>query len=298
MSYSGSYSGGGSGCSYGIQPIYCKNSLSESNSSGSSSYGGSFSGGSSQSFSYGGSWNTDSKLYAHNNAASMLEAIAESQSAPKTLGASYVPCSAKGAYLGAKTPMEYFAADKFLVPGSTARFVGTAKEIEEDIKEAFRATTGEEMPNDIIVRVLDGAQFRKAHEQHSSAWNESIQGFSINANSTGPSLVFARADQLDRLMLTIGHEIGHVLTHTLKSPHDEEAKAFAFSLAWMNAIRDNNIAGIGSHINPNPANNGLHDIAFNFVQRIIMAGASAWETFLQLAKGMLTINEQPTLTEA
>ncbi len=294
--YNGSsYSGGGSAGSYGIQPIYCNNNPAE----GKSSYGGSFSGAGAQSFSYGGSWNTDSKLYAHNNAESMLEAIAESQSAPRTQGLAYVPCPAKGAYLGAKTPMEYFIADRFLVPGSTARFVGSAKEIEEDIREAFRATTGEEMPNDIIVKVLNDTQFRKAHEQHSSSWNESIQGFSINANSNGPSLVFARADQLDRLVLTIGHEIGHVLTNTLKSPHDEEAKAFAFSLAWMNAIRENNIAGIGSRINPNPANNGLHDTAFNFVQRIMMAGTSAWETFLQLAKGMLTIREQPiTIQEA
>ncbi len=289
MSYSCSYGGGGSGGSYGIQPTYCKSSPE------SKSYCMSFSAGSPSSASYGGNWRTDSKLYAHNNAASLLESIAESQSAPKTLGASYVPCSAKGAYLCPKTPMEYFAADRFLVPGTTARFVGSAKEIEEDIKEAFRATTGEKMPNDIIVRVLDDAEFRKAHAQHSNAWNNSIQGFSINANNSGPSLVFARADQLDRLMLTIGHEIGHVLTPTLRSPHDEEAKAFAFSLAWMNAIRENNIAGIGSHILPNPATNGLHDAAFSFVQQVIMAGTSAFEAFVQLAKGMLTIREQPII---
>jgi hypothetical protein len=225
---------------------------------------------------------------------SMLEAIADRQAA-KASAAVYVPGSARGAYLSAKSPMSYFAADSFLVPGSTARFVGSAKDIEEDIKDAFRATTGEEMPNDIVVRILNDAQFRKAHEQHDGAWNDSIQGFSINANNHGPSLVFARADQLDRLMLTIGHEIGHVLTPTLKSQHDEEAKAFAFSLAWMNAIKENNIAGIGGHINPNPANNGLHDKAFSFVQRVIMAGTTAWEAFLQLAKGLITINEQPII---
>ncbi|MEM2916721.1 MAG: hypothetical protein QXT19_05200 [Candidatus Woesearchaeota archaeon] len=289
MTYSGSYSGGGSS-SYGIQPTYCK----DTNAEGKSSYAGIFSGAGSQSFSYGGSWKTDASLYAHNNATSTLETIAESQTRTRT---AYVPGSAKGAYLSGRTPMEYFAADKFLVPGSTARFIGSAKEIEEDVKEAFRLTTGEEMPNDIIVRVLNEKQFRKAHAQHNGIWNESIQGFSINANSNGPSLVFARADQLDRLMLTIGHEIGHVLTPTLKSPHDEEAKAFAFSLAWMNAIRENNIAGIGSNILPNPASNGLHNIAFDFVQRIIKAGTTAWETFLQLAKGMLTITEQPIMIQ-
>ncbi len=241
-------------------------------------------------------------MYAHSSAGPTLEAIAKrdaeniSQSVERQGRAVYVPASSKGAYLSLRTP-EYFIADTFLKPGSTARFVGSAAEIEEDIKEAFRATTGEELPDDIIISVLNGNAFRKAHMEHTGKWSNGVMGFSLNANGRGASQVFAKADQLDRLMLTIGHEIGHVLTKTLKNQHDEEAKAFAFSLAWMENIRERNIAGIGNHILPNPAINGLHDTAFNFVQRMIMAGAGAWDTFLQLAKGMLTITEQPILLE-
>jgi hypothetical protein len=272
MSYCGSSCGYGSsgGSSYG---------------QGSASYGGNSYSGAQQSYL------PQEQMYAH----SSIDSIVSHESVEKPMRASsaYVPSSAKGAYL-LNTQQTYFTADPFIKPGSRARFVGDAAEIQEDIREAFKATTGEELPSDIVISVLNDKEFRKAHR---GSWNEGIMGFSLNANGRGESHVFARADQLDKLMLTIGHEIGHVLTPTLKSAHDEEAKAFAFSLAWMEQIREKNIAGIGSHILPNPANNGLHDMAFDFVQKIIMAGTSAFETFVQLAKGMLTITEQPILVE-
>ena len=49
-------------------------------------------------------------------------------------------------------------------------------------------------------------------------------------------------------MLTIGHELGHVLTKTLSRHHDEEAKAYAFSLVWIDAIKKNNIANLSGAI--------------------------------------------------
>ncbi len=223
-------------------------------------------------------------MYSHS-----LETMVKDAPAQAARMQTYLPSSARGAYLSLNTP-QYFTADSFLIPGSTARFIGSANEIQEYIKEAFRATTSEEMPEDIIVSVLNDEEFKKAHSGHGK-WSDGIMGFCIN------NRVFARADQLDRLMLTIGHEIGHALTPTLKNAHDEEAKAFAFSIAWMNAIKERNIANIGGNIAQNPARNGLHDIAFNFVQRIIEAGTGAFDAFVQLAKGMLTITEQPILLE-
>ncbi|MEM4247129.1 MAG: hypothetical protein QXR48_01255 [Candidatus Woesearchaeota archaeon] len=287
-----SYGEGGSG-NYSIAPINCRAFYSCGEKQGFS-YSGGFSYGNSSSEPYGSSWNADLKFYAHNS----IDSIVAHSSIEKPLGSfnAYIPKSARGTYLAFNTP-QYFTAERFLIPGSTARFVGNAAEIEEYIMEAFKATTGEELPNDIIITVLNEKELKKAHKAYFGKWHPGVQGFSLNANGKGTSEVFAKADQLDRLMLTIGHEIGHVLTHTLKNAHDEEAKAFAFSLAWMNAIRKNNIAGIGSNILPNPASNGLHNIAFDFVQRIIKAGTTAWETFLQLAKGMLTITEQPIMIQ-
>jgi hypothetical protein len=259
------------------------------------------------SFSYGSNLRSgDQKLYAHGSSSSIDDAIADhkayiahhsSKEAPRGRAALYVPGSASAAYLTNTQPQHYFAVDSFLKPGTTSRFVGDAESIQNDIEAAFLATTGDVLPRDIQITVLNDAEFRKAHAAHDGGSSQGVMGFSLNANGRGISRVFVRATALDHVMLTVGHEIGHVLTPTLRSEHDEEAKAFAFSLAWMNAIRRNNIAGIGSHILPEPAQNGLHDRAFAFVQAVLDTGVSAWEAFLQLAKGALTITEQPMTVE-
>lgn len=232
------------------------------------------------------------QLYAHASIDSVVNSASVERLAERIAVPSYVPSSAKGAYLASHTPHDYFTADTFLKPGSTARFVGDAAEIQDDIKEAFTATTGDELPKDIVINVLNDTEFRKAHVAHEGTWSEGVMGFSVNSNGKGTNQVFVRAAPLDRLMLTVGHEIGHVLTQSLGNAHDEEAKAFAFSLAWMDAIKQHNIAGIGSNILPAPAENGLHDRAFAFVLNIIDNGTRAWDAFLQLARGTITITQQ------
>lgn len=260
----------------------------------------------SPSFSYGSNLRSgDQKMYAHGSGSSIDDALADHKasvahhsSMERPRHAAYVPSSASAAYLtNAHSPHEYFVADTFLKPGTTSRFVGDAESIQNDIEAAFLATTGDELPRDIQITVLNDAEFRKAHAAHDGGSSAGVMGFSLNANGRGMSKVFVRATALDHVMLTVGHEVGHVLTPTLRSEHDEEAKAFAFSLAWMNAIRKENIAGIGSHILPEPAQNGLHDRAFAFVQAVLDTGVSAWEAFLQLARGALTITEQPMTVE-
>lgn len=274
--------------------MYDGGSSGEYGTSGSSGYGG----GSTASYGSGAysghkqEYFSSKQLYAHASIDSVVNSASVERRAAPIAVPSYVPSSAKGAYLASHTPHDYFTTDTFLKPGSTARFVGDAEEIAEDIKEAFMATTGDELPQDIVINVLNDAEFRKAHVAHEGNWSEGIMGFSLNSNGKGVNTVFVRAAPLDRLMLTVGHEIGHVLTQSLGNAHDEEAKAFAFSLAWMDAIKQHNIAGIGSNILPAPAENGLHDRAFAFVLNIIDNGTRAWDAFLQLARGTLTITNQ------
>jgi hypothetical protein len=235
----------------------------------------------------------DAKLYAHTMSAEQHPGSLKAYQAPLDRPfAGYVPGSARGAYLARAKPHTLFAATDFIAPGSTSRFIGDAAEIAEDIKEAFRATTGEELPADIQITVLNDKEFVKAHLDFDSHSHDGVLGFSLNSNGRGVSQVFVRAMPLDKLMLTVGHEIGHVLTPTLANAHDEEAKAFAFSLAWMEAIKHYNIAGIGANIIPEPAHNGLHDIAFGFVQQLVRAGATAWQAFQHLANNAVTITRQ------
>ena len=90
-------------------------------------------------------------------------------------------------------------------------------------------------------------------------------------------------------MLTIGHELGHVLTKTLDNPQDEEAKAYAFSLAWMNVIREYDIAGLADAIvAERPAENGLHNVAFFFVERLIRQGKGVWEVYTGIIQRLIS----------
>lgn len=182
-----------------------------------------------------------------------------------------------------------FVAKDFLVPDRPkTAFITSTDEVKAVIHEAFRATTGNVFPDGISVHVLDDENFRKLHAAFGN-WNEGILGFSINRYGKGISEIFVRNDHLDRLLLTIGHEIGHVLSPSLPNLQDEEAKAHAFSLAWIETIADQNIGDLSPNVVPNPAQNGLHDVAFDFVNKLLNAGSSPYDVFLTLSKGLVSI---------
>jgi hypothetical protein len=102
------------------------------------------------------------------------------------------------------------------------------------------------------------------------------------------SEIFVKEDFLARVLLTVGHELGHVLSEPLESPQDEEAKAYAFSLAWMNIIKEKNIAGLKeSIVTETPAENGVHNLAFFWVEKLISSGMNALEIYLNLIKKIL-----------
>ena len=185
-------------------------------------------------------------------------------------------------YLITSKRIEYhFNPTDFLKPGREGMFVGEVKLIKSHITETFEKMFNKPFPCDIKISVLDKEKFSKV------APGSSTIGLSFNRREHGLlSEIFVLNGSLARVMLTIGHELGHVLTKTLSNAHDEEAKAFAFSIAWMRIIQDNNIADLGaSFVLENPAQNGLHNVAFNFVQKLIKEGKVAWEIYLELITG-------------
>jgi len=186
-----------------------------------------------------------------------------------------------------KPQREYnFQPDNFLKPGKEGTFVGKAEQIREHIETAFEKIFHLPFPNDVKISVLEEKKFRKL------APHPSTQGLSINRSKQGLlSEVFVLQGSLARTMLTLGHELGHVLTETLQNPHDEEAKAYAFSLAWIDVIQKNNIAGLkDAFIIETPAHNGLHNVAFEFVHQMIKSGKRAWDIYLNFTKKLLSVN--------
>src|SRR3989338_2086919 len=158
-------------------------------------------------------------------------------------------------HLLAIQPEYHFVPDHFLKPGKEGIFVGKAEEVREFVEEAFEKIFQQQFPRNIKMSVLNQEEFRKI------APSPNTIGLSLNRGQHGLlSEIFILNDSLGRVMLTIGHELGHVLTKTLSNPHEEEAKAYAFSLLWMKVIQEHDIADLGEAIiTERPAENGLQD---------------------------------------
>ncbi|MBU0461272.1 MAG: hypothetical protein KJ574_01660 [Nanoarchaeota archaeon] len=161
--------------------------------------------------------------------------------------------------------------------------VGNADEIMHYITETFEKTAGEKMPKNIVIRICSEDELAQRHVELGGSWNQGILGFAIN-NNPGTNMIFVKENNMDALMLTIGHEIGHVMTAKLPDPRDEEAKAFAFELAWMDTLKEHNIANLADQFVAfiEPAKNGLHNVAFEFVISMLKRGKQALDVFKEL----------------
>ncbi|MBD3248851.1 hypothetical protein GF336_02285 [Candidatus Woesearchaeota archaeon] len=185
------------------------------------------------------------------------------------------------------------AVDNFLADVRTNIFVGDAAEIKDIIYEAFERTTGLKFPRDVIVNIISEEKLKKIHSRFCGEWTDGIQGFAINRKDTSRvSEVFVKKGELAKTMLTLGHELGHVLTGKLDKAVDEEAKAFAFSMAWMKAIKEENIGNLSTVIRlDKPAMNGLHNKALDFVLGMLRRGKEAFDVYLELVKRILEVDK-------
>lgn len=189
-----------------------------------------------------------------------------------------------------KPQAEYhFVPDHFLKPGKEGVFVGKAEEVREFVEEAFEKVCHQEFPTNIKMSILNQEEFRKI------APSPGTIGLSLNRGQQGLlSEIFILNDTLGRVMLTIGHELGHVLTKTLSNSHDEEAKAYAFSLLWMRVIQEYDIAHLGDAIiTEHPAENGLHNISFAFVHQLLEQGKEAADIYDELISRSLSFVSIP-----
>jgi len=234
--------------------------------------GGSYSLGSSNN-SYSCDFNGGDKSYSGNFDALLQDSIID---------------TLKNTYLTNKSQLDFTAGDFLSVHRPITQFIGEVEEIKKYVEQAFREVTGEDLPENLRLHVLNEEEFLKAHGKHGGNFSEGIMGFSLNSQGLGFNEVFVKQDNFDRLMLTMGHEIGHVMSKSLPNQQDEEAKAFAFSIAWMEKIIEKNIGNLSQCLHPRPAENGLHNVAFNFVSKQLQE-KGAFELFKELVNEELTI---------
>lgn len=178
----------------------------------------------------------------------------------------------------------------FLKPSRPkTRFIDDNHETRSIAEEVFELIMKKKLPKNISINILPFDEFKALHSRFGE-WGNGILGFSINGDN---KKIFVRKNHLDVLMLVIGHEIGHILTDTLPNKHDEESKAFAFSIEWAKTIKQHNVANLGSSIKDEidfqPARNGLHDIAFAFVDFMVKRGRKASDVHRALVKGYISV---------
>jgi hypothetical protein len=186
----------------------------------------------------------------------------------------------KSDYQNNHRPEDFFKPEMFLSPGrKDVQFVKATEEVKELVEKTFHLLTGKPLPKfNIMVCTPDEMK------QNHPGWVPAIRGFAIPQNQS----IFAVEAPIDELLLTIGHEIGHLLTKQLDDAKDEEAKAFAFARAWAETIKENDVGGLGNNIKiPAPAANGLHDKALEYVNSWLKAGESPLSIFYMLSSGYM-----------
>ena len=142
------------------------------------------------------------------------------------------------------------------------------------VKRAFTLTTGKEFPSDVRISIVEPYEFYKQV-------GPGVVGFAINRKDKGQiNDIMILNQSFDKVMVTIGHEIGHVLTSPRIMSVDEEAKAYSFCLAWLETIKNHNVGDLGVSIQIGaPAKNNLHDKALDYVLGLYRAGKSPIEIF-------------------
>ena len=165
------------------------------------------------------------------------------------------------------------------------KFIKASEEIMELVEEVFEKTTGHKLPN-FNIMVCEQDEFVKEHNKRGGKWSSGVVGFAVHSENR----IFVVENNLVELLLTIGHEIGHLMSEPLSNIIDEEAKAFAFSRAFAETIHREDIGGLKKNIRlSNPASNGIHDVADNFVIKLMEIGRSALEVFNLLISRSVSI---------
>ncbi|MBI4139377.1 hypothetical protein HY483_00255 [Candidatus Woesearchaeota archaeon] len=173
----------------------------------------------------------------------------------------------------------------------SSEFVGVIPERDEIIghaKTVFSSLTNQKFPDNISINLCDNENFSRLLPFGASE-NSCVMGFAVNRKGFGISKIFVRNNSLPQLFVTLGHEIGHVITRQLSNVKDEEAKAFSFARAWVVKTKELNIAGLDKFLKPRPALNGVHNVAFDFVEREIAEGISPLRIYVDVASGRKSV---------
>jgi hypothetical protein len=172
-------------------------------------------------------------------------------------------------------------------------FLGASSDVILQINQILKLLTGSGLPYNIRIEFCNAEKMSEAYKKWSKqVWTPIVRGFCVPGHN---KLIYVLHDSLLNMMLTLGHEIGHILTAPRQNRITEEAKAYSFEIMWLSRMKDNNILELGHIIDLSrlgtPAANGIHDVAFRWVNSFLMDGKTAFEIYKDITDGEIVIVE-------
>lgn len=174
------------------------------------------------------------------------------------------------------------------------QFTGMIDELISDVQQLVKSIISSPLPYDLSITLCRGEEFKKHYEARAekNRWHQGIRGFSLHG---APKEIFVLRDTLEQTLLTLGHEIGHILTPPAVNALTEEAKAYAFEILFLEAMQRRNTKGIKDRIDLSalgtPAANGVHNVALQWVNSFLMDGRSAKDIYDGIIHGDIIICE-------
>jgi len=151
----------------------------------------------------------------------------------------------------------------FLDPSAPPQmWVSSLGEVQTLIHETWARMMHTPLPPDITI-TIGSAEVLAPH--FGGMLPAGVRGFAIPAKEGTLKQIFIKSGPKDQIMMTIGHELGHISSPILPDIRDEEAKAYAFSLAWMQVMREHRIGDLKPQIWLSGAKNGIHNVALDAV---------------------------------
>ena len=123
-----------------------------------------------------------------------------------------------------KEPEQQDSSVLLLRPSSTpTQFIGMMDELIVEVQRVIKHISGTTLPYDLSVTLCHEEEFKEHYERCSkiNRWHHGIRGFSMHST---PKQIFVLRDTLEKTLLTLGHEIGHIFSAPAVNALTQEAK--------------------------------------------------------------------------
>lgn len=145
---------------------------------------------------------------------------------------------------------------------------------------------------DVSIRIPSDRVFEEDYSEGDQRLRKEARGI-WGFTDRSRNRIYVKRDSLAMMVLSIGHEIGHMITHSLGGL--EEKKAYAFEGWWTDSLLGLGLPylskeEIDSIRNKRPSGSKIHEEAFDLVKTWRESGYSCKRLFYKIIAGDLPLS--------